>query len=177
MDRTSIDPLFAELYPRLEHLARALLRNERVGHTLETMAIVNEAYLALRKTGTYADLDSARFFSVAARAMRNILVSHARRKRAVVHGGGRTHVPLADATAITDEGRVHEDALLPVHDLLQALDAGGEAGRRQALIFDLHVFGGLTFETIATLIPCSIREVYNEWAAVRAYLAARLRDA
>ena len=156
--------LFAILHGELRRQAGRYMRRERRGHTLQPSGLVNEAYLRLAGA---ADLDwhsRAQFFAIAARVMRQVLVDHARRKRAAKREG--CQVTLADA-----------DAPVAPLDLIDLENALGELlvlDPRQARVVELRFFGGLDVEETADVMGLSARTVKREWQTARAWLQHRL---
>ena len=147
--------LFTMLYGELRVLADALFRSQRRDHTLEPTAVVHEAYLKMLggKKGEWQD--RAHFFAVAARAMRQVLVNHARDKAALKRGGGQAggRVTLADAAA---------------------QDVASELDERQARIAELRFFAGLNHPEIAEVLGRSLRSVELDWKMAKDWLAQRL---
>jgi RNA polymerase sigma factor (TIGR02999 family) len=162
--------LFTMLYGELRVLADALFRSQRRDHTLEPTAVVHEAYLKMLggKKGEWQD--RAHFFAVAARAMRQVLVNHARDKGALKRGGGQAggRVTLADAAA---QDVASELDLLAVHEALDELAALDE---RQARIAELRFFAGLNHPEIAEVLGRSLRSVELDWKMAKDWLAQRL---
>jgi RNA polymerase sigma factor (TIGR02999 family) len=158
--------LFPRVYKQLRALAGAYLRG-RAGHTLSPTALVHEAFLKLVK---HADgyRDHAHFVAVAATAMRQILVNHARDAVAQKRGGkGRERVTLS---GLADDEQDAVDALA-MDDLLRELET---LDARQARLVELRVFGGLTEEEIAAVLGVSTRTVQKDWRRAKAWLLERL---
>jgi len=164
----SAGELFAAVYGELRRLARALLRRERPDHTLQPTELVHDAFLRLVDPSAVRAVDRAHFFGVAARAMRQILVDHARRRRADKRGGAWLRVTL-------DEGigapAVDLDELLALDEALEALAA---RDARTARVVELRVFAGLTVEEIAAALNVSKRTVDGDWAFGRLWIARAL---
>lgn len=159
----ALSTLFALLYAELRVLARRQLAGHRRG-TLSTTAVVHEAYLKLL-SGQPADLDSRRhFFSLSARAMRQILIDHARMRLADKRGSGQV-VPLLDDEAGKVEARAEE-----LLDLDQALERLSDSDQRLSQIVDLRFFAGLSVDETAELMALSPRTVKREWRKARAFL-------
>jgi RNA polymerase sigma factor (TIGR02999 family) len=167
-DREALDRVMALVYDELRRLAQQRLRLERTDHTFSATALVNEAYLRLADIRRAGFEDRAHFLAMAARAMRRVLVDHARRRATRKRGGGVRPVPL-DAIgplAAEDSGRFLElDAAL---DRLEAEDP------RQARIIEQQYFVGLSIEEIADLLGISRSTVKRDLRAARAWLAAEL---
>jgi RNA polymerase sigma factor (TIGR02999 family) len=163
-DGAALDTLLPRVYEELHNLARRSLQRERPDHTLQTTALVHEAYLRLVDQ-RHVDLQHrAHFFAVAAQVMRRVLVDHARRHGAAKRGSGAMRLPL-------DEGA----AQVPSLDLdLVALDAAlerlVELDPRQGRVIELRFYGGLTIEETAAVLNVSPATVKNEWRSARAWL-------
>ncbi|MGQ0736904.1 MAG: ECF-type sigma factor [Acidobacteriota bacterium] len=166
------DALVPAVYNELRRLAHSCLRGERTGHTLQTTALVHEAYLRLiaQQPSTYED--RSKFIGIAAHLMRQILVEYARARRREKRGGkDQRRVPLDESMAIVD----------PAHaDRWEALDAAldrlATLSPRQTQIVELRYFGGLTIEETASLLTLSEKTVKRDWAAARAWLRRELGD-
>ena len=158
------------LYGELKRLAADALRRERPDHTLQTTALVHEAYVRLFGGRVPAFEDRAHFFGIAARVMRQVLVDHARRAAAARRPPRRARIELSDAAEVTVPV-VDASRLLDVHRALERL---AELDERQARIVELRFFGGLTAEETAAAIGVSVATVEREWRAARAWLRRRL---
>jgi RNA polymerase sigma factor (TIGR02999 family) len=162
----------AELSPLVEselhRLAGSLLRRERRGHTLQTTALINEAYLRLIDGSAVEWQNRAHFYGIAAQLMRRVLVDHARRRRKLKRGGGALRVSLAAA---------ENDAQEPSADIIALDDALSSLSKfdpRKSQIVDLKFFGGLQEEAIAEVLKISLRTVQREWNLARAWLYQEL---
>ncbi len=153
-------PAFDAVYDELRHLAGAMLRRHTSGQTLDTTALVHEAYLKLG-TGAAAT-DRAHFFALAARAMRFILVDHARARHAAKRGGYR--VTLGPAHDVAD---LRADEVLALDEALVRL---ADAHARLAETVELRFFGGLTHEDVAEARGVSVRTAKRDWELARAWL-------
>jgi RNA polymerase sigma factor (TIGR02999 family) len=172
-DAAAFDSAFAMVYAELTSLARAQLRREAVGHTLETGALVHEAYLRL-SIGTRGDFDDrSHFLAIASTAMRRILVEHARRVHAQKRGGGAIAVDLdgADAGASV----ILDGNATSLTDLDEALTMLAQLNERQAKVVECRFFGGLTEEETAAALGIGLRTVKRDWAAARAWLFLALQ--
>lgn len=156
------------VYDHLRATAHRLLRNQAPGHTLQTTALVHEAYMKL--VGAGGDWESRRHFEcVAARAMRQVLVDHARAQHADKRGGaGGFQVLLTEELAQVGEGPLDALALDEALTRLQELDP------EVVSVFELRCFGGLDLESIARVLGLSLRTVERRWRFVRAWLAKEL---
>ena len=155
----------------LRRLARGYLRRERSGHTLQTSALVNEAYLRLVDQDQVDWQGRAHFLGVAAQMMRRILVDHARRRVAAKRGGPQQALPLEEALARPGRAGLPAEDWLAVNDALAKLEALDE---RQARIVELRVFGGLKNDEVAAATGISRSTVKREWEAARAWLRREL---
>ena len=156
---------FPLVYDELREVAHRHLEREAQGHTLSTTALVHEAYLRLKDQESGAFNDRVHFFAVAARAMRRILVDHARRHHAVKRGDGARRVPLESLEGLAVDERA--DLLVGLDDALvrlAALDA------RQAQVVELRFFGGLTEDETAATLGIGLRTAKRDWAKARSWL-------
>jgi RNA polymerase sigma-70 factor (ECF subfamily) len=163
------DELFALIYGELRRIAAGLLRRERPEHTLQPTALVHEAYLKLVDQTRIRWQDRAHFLGIAARAMRQILVDHARGRAARKRGGGRQRVTL-DEALVAKEGKDLE--LLSLDEAMTRLAGVDE---RAARVVELRIFGGLTVTEIAHVLGVSKRTVDGDWSVARMWLARELR--
>lgn len=162
--------LYDLVYEDLRRIARAHLRGRATG-TLGTTAMVNEAYLRLAGAEAASWNDRVHFLSVASRAMRQILVDHARRKMAAKRGGGQAALQL-------DEERVGaESRVLEIIALDEALDRLKQMDERLARVVELRFFGGLSVEETAAVLKVTDRTVKRDWRKARSVLHAWLKDA
>lgn len=167
-DREALDRFFSALYDELRRLA-AVVRRDRAGETLNTTALVHEAYLKLVASAELSWQDRLHLFRVAARAMRQVLADAAERRVAAKRGGG---VPLATL----DDSLQAEPALTPeeVLDLDRALTALGERNARQLAVVECRFFAGLSLEETAEAVGASLPTVVRDWRFARAWLSRRL---
>lgn len=159
------DQLVPLLYDELRVLARAHLRRERTGHTLNTTALVNEAYLRLAGQTALVGDDRSRFFAIASTTMRRVLVDHARKRNRAKRGGGESPLPLESAEDLLSAEEA--DELLALD---QALDRLAVVNQRAADVVLHRFFGGLTLEETAELLGVSTKTVRRDWLAARAWL-------
>jgi RNA polymerase sigma factor (TIGR02999 family) len=162
----ALDRLLPLIYDELHRLAARQRRGEREGHTLDTTALLHEAYLRLIGSEV-AWVDRTHFYAVAARTMRRVLVDHARAHGRVKRSGG-ARVEL-DKVQLPAPGR--DPDLLDLDEALQQLSALDE---RKARVVELHYFGGLTYDEIASVLELSAATVHRELRAGRAWLANTL---
>lgn len=164
----AFDRLLAEVYPALREMARAKLRDQREGHTLNPTGLVHEAYLRLVR---YPDVNwkgRAHFFGAAAQTMRRVLVDHARKKSAARRKG--EHVSLTQAGAST-EGEVALDEVLSIDDALTRM---AEERPRWVRVVECRYFAGLTLDETAEALRVSHATVSNDWRLARAWLHREL---
>lgn len=163
-DQAALDKLMPVVYQELHRLAHHYMRNERVGHTLQTTALVNEAYMRLADYKRMRWQSRAHFFAVAAQVMRRILVENARSRRYAKRGGGAQKVEL-DETTVVSAGRSME--VIAVDDALTELESWDA---RKGSIVELRFFGGLSIEEIAEVLNVSPTTVQREWRSAKAWL-------
>jgi RNA polymerase sigma-70 factor, ECF subfamily len=163
-DKTALDKLMPLVYRELRYLAKRQLRRERRDHTLQTTALVNEAYLRLVQQRDAQWQHRSQFFAIAASLMRRILVDHARRRRYQKRGGGAVRVTIEDL-ALASPARPHE--IVALDDALRELD---KRDKRKATVVELRYFGGLTVEEIADLLGVAPVTVKRDWVLAKAWL-------
>src|SRR5262245_17970550 len=157
------------VYDELRLLASRKLRRERLDHTLQTTALVHEAYLELVDQQHANWQNRAQFFAIAAQLMRRILVDYARSYRAAKRGGDYLKVSLDEAAALSDQ----KNADLLALD--EALDRLAKQDPQQSRVVELRVFGGLSVEETAAALSISPRTVKREWSMARAWLHQQLK--
>lgn len=167
-DRTGLDALIPDVYGELRRLAGAHMRGEREGHTLQPTALANEVYLRLVDQTKVKWRGRAQFLAIAARAMRQILVDHARRHGAEKRGGGLARVTLSDTSATFGQ------PALDVLALDEALTSLGALDERKARVVELRFFAGLSTPEAAEALDVSETTVDDDWAFARAWLRRRL---
>lgn len=168
-DSGRLDELLPLVYGELRELARRQLAAEQEGHTLSTTALVHEAYVRLVDDTRVTRRGRAYFFGAAARAMRQVLVDHARRRKAGKRGRGTRPITLDRAEIAVDE---FADELLELDEALQELS---RLNPRHARVVECRFFGGLSVEETAETLEVSIRTVKYDWALARAWLHDTLR--
>jgi len=164
----ALNKLLPLVYGELHKLARHKMQNEREGHTLQHTALVHEAYIKLVQMDISWN-DRAHFFAMAARAMRHILVDHARTKNRDKRGGEFEKVSLDEADAPSGGSPVD------ILDLDRALQRLAELDSRQSEIIELHYFGGMTHEEIAAVTGVSATTVDRELRLAKAWIKHELR--
>ena len=163
-DQAAFDALMPLVYNELHRIAYRYMSRERPGHTLQTTALVDEAYLRLIDQKRVRWQNRAHFFAVAAQAMRRILIDHARRHRYAKRGGGAHRVALEEAAVISDE---RASDLLALNEALTSL---ASIDPQQSRVVELRFFGGLTIEETAEALKLSVDMVKREWATAKAWL-------
>lgn len=163
-DTDALDQLVPMVYPELRRMARRYMGRENSQHTLQTSALINEAYLRLIDQQAVEWQDRAHFFAVAAQVMRHILVDHARKYRYAKRGAGAKHINLDDAAVVIQE-RAAEFVALD-----EALNGLSRIDPRKSRIVELRFFGGLTAEETAEVMKLSRITVMREWRAAKAWL-------
>jgi len=166
-DAAARDRLIPLVHAELRKLAQAHMRRERAGHTLQTSALVNEAYLRLVR-GQVSWQNRAHFFGIAARLMRQILINYAAARGYAKRGGDQLRVSLSAAAEVAEAEAVELLALDVALGKLAAVDP------RQSQIVELRFFGGLTNEEIAEALGISLSTIEREWRTARAWLRTEL---
>jgi RNA polymerase sigma factor (TIGR02999 family) len=169
-DTLAADRLLPVVYDELRDLAGRFFQGQPGGQTLQPTALVHEAYLRLVDQTRAGWLDRAHFFNIAAKAMRQILVDHARRRRAAKRGGNWGRISLAQVGTNSPASEVD------VLDLDEALTELAALDERQARIVELRFLAGLTVEETAAVLGISARTVKLRWRQARAWLRRRLGD-
>jgi RNA polymerase sigma-70 factor, ECF subfamily len=160
--------LIPQIYPALRQLAARYMRQERRNHTLQPTALVHEAYERLVQQPQIPWQSRAHFYATASQLMRHILVDHARTRQAAKRGGVQNQVTLDDAL-LPAMGQSAD--VLALHEALERL---ARFDARQSRIVEMHFFGGLTFEEMASVLRVSDRTVKRDWSMARAWLKGEL---
>jgi RNA polymerase sigma factor (TIGR02999 family) len=168
-DGSALDELFAETYADLRRLARARLRSAPRVTVLDTVALVNEAWMRLNQAGRLRPQDRAHFIRYAARAMRSVIVDYARRRIAERRGGDRVRIELT--TNVASDVPAGESEILNVHDALEQL---GTTDARAAEVVQMKYFAGMSESDIATALGITERTVRRDWTKARLLLAEAL---
>jgi RNA polymerase sigma factor (TIGR02999 family) len=158
------------VYEELQRLAHHFMEGQRPDHTLQTTALVNEAYLRLADQTNPRWQDRAHFFAVAARAMRQILVSYARSDRAQKRGGGVLKVVLDEAAIVSPE---QSKEIVDLHEALQRLVT---LDSRKGQVVELKYFGGLNYDEIAEVLKISPVTVRRDWEFAKLWLYTELHS-
>ena len=169
-DQEALNKLMPLVYDELHRLASRYLRRERHGHTLQTTALVHEAYLKLVDQRNANWQNRMQFFSAAAQVMRHVLVDYARRHRAFKRGGDYCRLSLDQAVLSSEE---KDAGLLALNEALNNLAA---IDPQQSRVVELRVFGGLTVEETAEALGISARTVKREWSMAKAWLHRQIRN-
>jgi RNA polymerase sigma factor (TIGR02999 family) len=170
-DQAALTELTPLIYEELRRLAHREMGAERPYHTLQTTALVNEAYLRLADQTNAQWQNRAHFFAVAARAMRRILVSYARSQRAQKRGGGAPKMELDEAALVSPE---ESQEIIDLHEALERLAA---LDSRKAQIVELKYFGGLNYDEMAEVLKISPVTVRRDWRFAKAWLYTQLQNA
>ena len=163
-DQSVPDQLMPLVYDELRRLAHQYMRREKPGHTLQTSALVNEAYVRLVDQNNIQWESRAHFFGIAARLMRQILVDQARRRNFAKRGGGAIRVSLNEATIVAQE---QSASVMALDDALKSLE---QIDPRKSRIVELRFFGGMSIEETAEALKVSPGTVMREWTFARAWL-------
>ena len=163
-DKAALNKLMPLIYHELRQLARHYMNRERPGHTLQTTALVNEAYVRLVNRKGVHWQNRAHFFAIAAQLMRTILVDHARSHAYAKRGGGAHKIALDDAMVVSQKRAAEVVAL---DDALKRLN---EIDPQQSKIVEMKFFGGLTIEETAEVLGLSPATIKREWSSAKAWL-------
>ncbi|HEY2922406.1 MAG TPA: sigma-70 family RNA polymerase sigma factor [Candidatus Binatia bacterium] len=163
-DKGALEKLIPLVQPELHRLAHHYMSRERAGHTLQTTALLDEAYLLLVGNKKPSWQNRTHFVAAAAQLMRRIMVDHARERRSLKRGGGALKVTLDEAALVTER---RSEELLALDEALERLAA---QDRRKSQIVELRYFGGLTAEETAGFLNMSRRTVEREWTMAKAWL-------
>jgi RNA polymerase sigma factor (TIGR02999 family) len=170
-DETALDRLVTLVHAELRAIARRYMRNEHPGATLQTIALINEAYLRLVDVKNVDWQHRAQFFAISAQIMRNILVDAARARGAHKRGGEVVKVDVSNATLLSSDPGPF---ILALND---ALTAFSEIAPRQAKVVELRYFGGMSEEETAEILRSSPRTVRRDWQFAKAWLQRELSGA
>ena len=170
-DPTALEKLIPLVYKELRHLAHRYMEGQRPNHTLQTTALVNEAYLRLADQSKPNFTNRSHFFAVAAKAMRQILVDYAKAQQREKRGAGASKVELNEAALISPE---QTSAILDVDEALEKLAV---LDSRKARVVELRYFGGLNQDEIAEVLKISTVTVRRDWVFARAWLYTELHSA
>lgn len=170
-DKAALEQLIPLVHAELRHLARSYMGRENPGHTLQTSALINEAYIRLVDQQNVPWQNRAHFFAVSAQIMRHILIDHARSHAYAKRGGGARKVSLDEAMVLNDQ-RANE--LIALDDALKIL---ANLDPRKSQIIELRFFGGLSIEETAEAMKISRITVTREWRLAKAWLRREMNQA
>ncbi|MGH7555067.1 MAG: sigma-70 family RNA polymerase sigma factor [Longimicrobiales bacterium] len=163
-ERGALDRLFSQIYDELRRVAHVQLRRESEGHTLGTTALVHEAYIRMIDITRVEWRDRVHFLSMAARAMRRVLIDHARQHQAIRRGGGVRPVTLDESLIASG---IETETLVALDDALEQL---GALNPRLVRVVECRFFGGMTEEETAQALEVTSRTVRNDWVKARGWL-------
>jgi len=163
-DNSALEKLIPLVYDELRRLARRYMVRERSGHTLQTTALVNEAYLRMVDLKEVQWQNRAHFFAVSAQLMRHILVDFARSRGYKKRGGGTVQIPIDDALDVSTD---HPSDLIALDDALNSL---AEIDARKSKVVELKFFGGLSVEETAHVLKVSPETVMRDWKMAKVWL-------
>ena len=169
-EENALEALMPIVYAELHRQATNYLRRERIGHTLQATALINEAYLKLIDQREVNWQNRAHFFGIAAQAMRRILVDHARSRHRDKRGGELENLPIESAEFATSPGGTSVDLIA----LDEALNQLAQLDKRQARIVELRFFSGMSVEETAEALGVSEATVKNDWRTAKAWLFQEL---
>ncbi len=170
--REGLGRLYPVVYDELRRLAGALMRDQKPGHTLQATALVHEAYIRLVDQTRIESRSRGQFFCVAAKAMRSVLVDHARRKGAKKRGGGWHRITLDGQVGTRRDPRQEIDLeVLGLHEALERLAAKDE---RMSQVVEMRVFAGLSVHEVADALNVSKRTIDNDWRVARVWLSDQM---
>ncbi len=167
-NQAALDDLYPLVYDELHRLARRYMSRERKGHTLQTTALINEAYVRMVDQRKVRWANRSHFFAISAQIMRRILIDHARRQAYAKRGGGARQVSLDETAAVV------KDDLSEFLRLDEALQSLAELDKRRSQVVELKYFGGLNNDEIAEVLKISKNTVIRDWNMARAWLHRQL---
>lgn len=169
-DVKALPKLVPLLYRELHRLAHSYMAGERIGHTLQTTALIHEAYLRLEKLNKIKWQDSSHFLAISARLMRRILVEAARSRRTEKRGGDRIHVSFSEDLVFLPGLKAD------MVDLDRALEKLAQIDERKSRVIELRFFGGLKVEETANLLKVSVPTVIRDWNFSKAWILNEIRN-
>lgn len=168
-DKTALDQLMPLVYAELRRLAKSYMRRERPGHTIQTTALIHEAYLRLIDADQVRVENRRSFFGVAARLMRQVLVDLARARHSQKRGGAARQVSFDEALVISKQP---DEGLLALDEALQEL---AQIDARKSQMVELRFFGGLSVAETAEALDVSVETIHRDWRLAKSWLLRRLR--
>ena len=175
-DKAALDRLTPLVYDEIRRIAHRYVQREREGHTLQTTALVNEAYLRLAGQQQINWQNRAHFFAVTAQVMRHILIDYARRRHYVKHGGQAQLVAIDEVLASEEAAQMSKPRAAELLALDEALDELAKLDPRKGRVVELRYFGGLSLEETAEVLDVSLMTVRRDWRAARAWLFRRMKE-
>jgi RNA polymerase sigma factor (TIGR02999 family) len=169
-DQAAREGLMTIVYDELHRLARRYMRNESPGHTLQTSALVNEAFIRLVDQKNVHWQNRSHFFGIAAQMMRRILVDYARSRNYAKRGGGARQLSLDEGLIVSDERSAE---VVAVHEALEEL---AKIDQRKTQIVELKFFGGLSIEETAKVLAVSPGTVARDWTMAKAWLRREITN-
>lgn len=169
-DRAALDKLTPLVYDEIRRIAHRYMQREREGHTLQTTALVNEAYLRLASQQQINWQNRTHFFAVTAQVMRHILIDYARRRQYVKHGGEAQRISFDDAVASEEAVLMSQPRAAELLALDEALDELAKLDLRKSRVVELRYFGGLSLAETAEVLEVSPMTVRRDWRAAKAWL-------
>ncbi len=169
-DKHALDKLMPLVYDEMRRIAHRYMQNEREGHTLQTTALINEAYVRLVGRQKIEWQNRAHFYAVTAQVMRQVLIDHARRLHMAKRGGSAQRVTLDEAVTMSVE---RAEELLALDEALVEL---ARLDPRKGRVVELRYFGGLSMEDSADVLGISLMTVRRDWRAAKAWLFQRMRE-
>ena len=167
-DQVARDQLMSVVYEELHRLARRYMRRESPGHTLQTSALVNEAFVRLVDQRNVHWQNRAHFFAIAAQMMRRILVDHARGRSYAKRGGGARPISLDEGLIVSDQRNAE---VVAIHEALEEL---AKFDARKSEVVELRFFGGLTIDETAEVLGVSSATVRSDWTTAKAWLRRKI---
>ena len=168
-DKAAMDQLMPLVYGERRRLAKQQIRREHAGHTLQTTALIHEAYLRLIEASQVRLENRRHFFAAASRLMRQVLVDLARERGSRKRGGAAEQVTLDEALVVSEQ---RNEGMLALDEALSAL---AEVDARKSQVVELRFFGGLSVEETAEALDVSVETVHRDWRLARSWLLRRLR--
>ena len=174
-DKAALDRLTPLVYDEIRRIAHRYVQREHEGHTLQTTALVNEAYLRLVGSQNVAWQNRAHFFAVTAQMMRHILIDHARRRHYIKHGGEAQRVAFDEALANEETMLMSRSRAAELVALDEALQELAKIDARKSRVVELRYFGGLSLNETAEVLEVSAMTVRRDWRAAKAWLFRRMK--
>ncbi len=175
-DRAALGRLTPLVYDEIRRIAHRYVQREREGHTLQTTALVNEAYLRLAGKQQINWQNRAHFFAVTAQVMRHILIDYARRRHYVKHGGEAQRIAFDEALATEEAVLMTKPRAAELLALDEALDELAKLDPRKSQVVELRYFGGLSLDETAEALEISPMTVRRDWRVAKAWLFRRMKD-